>query len=153
MRVIFDETNDFERHFFPTDSYLKSLSSALISKIPISIADKESANITALLPYPRSNIYHEIASGLGELDWVKFADTAEFREEELIRWFGCYAPHVLIGNKEFLEKVQTLPEPNFVKLQAVISIDEAVRIRSAKTYLWKANLTHHGVEQTVTYVD
>jgi hypothetical protein len=153
MRVLFDEHNDFERHLFPNQEYFKALSQELLKQIKIEEVEKQRCCITALLPYPRANVYHAIASQLGDINWITYADAAEFRAEELTRYFACYAPRVLIGSSHFLTACQDLSPQCWLKLEATVCTDGIVKIANAKTYQWNAKLSHSGIIQEIAYVD
>ena len=150
MRVIFgDESTDFERHWFENASLFQARAGELLKALNIEVRPREMINVTALLPNPRSDIHLAIARELGSFSNVRFAETSEFRQAELSRWFACYPPHILIGSKETLEQLRTLHTSSWRALQATISIDNKVALASERSYLWNVTLTHSGVEQHV----
>ena len=150
MKVIFgDKDSDFARYFYESDNEFIMAAENLFSLVGMEELERQKSCVTSLLPLPRSNVYSEIARATGSLSWVTYADTAEFREEELTRYFLCYPPRLLIGNHDLLLSVQSLPPQCFLQLGHVVSIDEPIKIAQAKSYVWSATLTHGGVIQSV----
>lgn len=149
MRILFEETNDFERHNYHSEGLFIAEAFRLLRATELKEVSRQGSCITALLSYPRSNAYHEIARQLGNIPWIVYADTAEFRAEELTRFFLCYPPRLLIGSAELLEQAKTLPKQCFLQLEAVLSVGGKVEFPGARSYRWKVKLTRQGIESHV----
>jgi len=117
MRILFENEQDPILTRIKNHAVFVDVAQDILKQIGFEYEDRRLKCSTNLFPCERPTVYYNVASALGDIEWIIHTDASITPPPDLQRYWGCYQPHLLMGD---VERVMTMPAPNFTNLTHIV---------------------------------